>query len=285
MPFTEWQRERLAYDSYVLPDAALVYMATPKVACTSFKHLVAALHGTDIGMASHSLTAAKTNELAIHDRNVIKQPSLLDVSEQERVHFLGSADVLRFCIVRDPFRRLASAWLDCILCHSLSPMAPILHHIEFPEYIADWCYLTERFGEFVGCLYDRESPKFSNHHWQTQCDLLLLDVMNYNLVARIENLSDALTEITRHLQERNLSWPGLPRFNEAPVKYSSQLYTAATARKVAEMYEAYFSTFGYVPNVESDGNTPILPDVELVQAIQKRNQRIFHLSLKARGMI
>ena len=285
MPITEWQRNRLALESYMLLDAKIVYMATPKVACTSFKHVVATLHGIDVSALAPSLLAAKTNELAIHDRAVVKQPSLLDVSEHERVHVLSAADILRFCIVRDPFRRLASAWLDRILCHSLSPMAPILRHVEFPEYIPDWRYLSERFGEFVGCLYDRESPHFSNHHWQTQCDLLLLDLMNYNLVARLETLSSGISVIMRHLENQNLTWPGLPRFNETPVKYSSKLYTASTARKVAEMYEADFKMFSYPTKIESDGSARKLPDVEFVRAIQKRNQRIFYLSLKARGMI
>lgn len=282
---TEWQMARLAYDSYVLADAAIVYMATPKVACTSFKHLLAALHGIDINTLAPTLMAAKTNELAIHDRTVVKQPSLLDVSDHERVHALSSPDILRFCVVRDPFRRLASVWLDRILCHSLSPIAPILGHIEFPKYIPDWRYLSERFGEFVGCLYDRESPHFSNHHWQTQCDLLLLDLINYNLVARLETLSAGISVIMDHVSKHNLTWPGLPRFNETPVKYSSRLYTASTARKVAAMYELDFKTFSYPTRVESGGNTPDLPDVEFVQAVQKRNQRIFYLSLKARGMI
>jgi hypothetical protein len=285
MPFTEWQSGRLAHDSYVLSNAAIVYMATPKVACTSFKHLVAALQNVDISPASHSLMAAKTNELAIHDRAVIKQPGLLDIPDAERTRILESSDVLRFCIVRDPFRRLASAWLDCILCHSLSPIASILRHIAFPEYFPDWSYLRERFGEFVGCLHDRESPHFSNHHWQRQCDLLLLDLMNYNLVARLESLSDGTSVIKDHLQKRDLIWPGLPRFNETPVRYSSQLYTASTARKVAAMYEADFKTFGYQTKLAADSSTPTLPDAEFVRAIQKRNQRIFYLSLKARGML
>lgn len=285
MSFTEWQMARLEHDSYVLADAAIVYMATPKVACTSFKHLVAALHGVDVSTISHSLTGAKTSELAIHDRAVIKQPSLLEISEYDRIQILGSADAVRFCIVRDPFRRLASAWLDCILCHSLSPIAPILRHIEFPDYAPDWCYLSERFGEFVGCIYDRECPHFSNHHWQTQCDLLLLDLINYNLVARLETLSDGVAVLMRHIEKRNLTWPGLPRFNETPVKYSSRLYTASTTRKVAEMYRADFKTFSYPTRIESSGVTPSLPDAEFVRAIQNRNQRIFYLSLKARGMI
>jgi hypothetical protein len=285
MAFTEWQTARLAHDSYVLAEAALVYMATPKVACTSLKHAVAALHGVDFGLISQSLTAAKVNELAIHDRGIVRQPSLLDISEHERADLLGSPEALRFCVVRDPFRRLASAWLDCILCHSLSPIAPILRFVEFPKYVPDWTYLSERFSEFVKCLYDHDGPNFSNHHWQRQCDLLLPDLMNYSLVARLEDLSAGLTPIIEHLQKRNLTWPGLPRFNETPVKYSSRLYTAATARKVAAMYAADFAKYGYPTVVEPGGHNVTLPPVEFVEAIQKRNQRIFHLSLKVRGLI
>lgn len=285
MALTDWQKHRLALDSYVLADAGMVYMASPKAACTSFKHVVAALHGVDYAVLSSSLMAAKTNDLGIHDRAVVNQPSLMDLSDEVRAHILRSTETLRFCIVREPFRRLASAWLDRILCHSLSPIAPILKHIEFPAYVPDWSYLRERFAEFVDHLYRHESPHFSNHHWQTQTELLLLDVMNYNLVMRLEKLADGVALITRHLDERGLAWPGLPIFNETPVKYSSRLYSAATARKVAEMYEADFKAFDYPSRFEAGGKTPELPDTDYIQAIQKRNQRIFYLSLKVRGMI
>ena len=285
MVFTVWQRERLALESYALVDAGILYMATPKVACTSFKHTVAALYGIDASALPLSLMAAKTNDLAIHDRAVVRQPSLLDLSDQERAYMLEAGEVLRFCIVRDPFRRLASAWLDRILCHSLSPIAPIFRHIELPKYVPDWTYLSARFSEFVTCLYEHDGPNFSNHHWQRQCDLLLPDLMNYNLVARLENLSAGLTVIIDHLQKRNLTWPGLPRFNETPVKYSSRLYTSASARKVAAMYGADFAMYGYPTVVEPGGHSAALPPVEFVEAIQKRNQRIFHLSLKVRGLI
>lgn len=285
MAFTDSQRERLALESYALVDAGIVYMATPKVACTSFKHVVAALYGIDASALPLSLMAAKTNELSIHDRAIVRQPSLLDLTDRERAYMLEAEGILRFCIVRDPFRRLASVWLDRLLCHSLSPIAPIFRYIEFPKYTPDWAYLSERFAEFVKCLHDHDSPSFSNHHWQRQCDLLLPDIMNYNLVAKLENLTSGLTVILDHLKKRNLTWPGLPRFNETPVKYSSRLYTAATARKVAAMYEADFAMYRYPTVVEPVGHSATLPPVEFVEAIQNRNQRIFHLSLKLRGLI
>lgn len=285
MAFTDSQRERLALDSYALVDAGIVYMATPKVACTSFKHVVAALYGIDASALPLSLMAAKTNVLAIHDRAVVRQPSLLDLSDQERAYMLEAGEVLRFCIVRDPFHRLASAWLDRILCHSISPIAPIFRYIEFPKYMPDWHYLRERFAEFVKCLYVHESPNFSNHHWQRQCDMLLPELINYNLVARIECLAEGLAVIIDHLNKRNLTWPGLPRFNETPVKYSSALYSPTTARKVAAMYETDFTMFGYPTTVEPDRHSATLPPAEFVQAIQKRNQRIFGLSLKVRGLM
>src|SRR5262245_32437292 len=132
MQTSESARYRLSLDSYVVMSAAVVYMATPKAACTSFKHLMATLAGVDIGNLAQSLLPAKTKELAVHDRSLLKLPSLLDVSDAVRTQVLTSQEFLRFCVVRNPFRRLASAWLDRILCHSLSPIAPIMQYLEFP---------------------------------------------------------------------------------------------------------------------------------------------------------
>lgn len=286
MRLGDWERNRLAYDSYVLADAAIVYMATPKVASTSFKHVIATLAGIDVGNLPPSSMAAKSRELGIHDRSVINLPSVLDLPEGMRAEALTSDGFLRICIVRNPYYRLVSAWVDRILCHSLSPIAPIMQHLEFPKYIPDRLYLRGKFAEFVNHLYRKEFPNFTNHHWQKQYDLLLPHLMNYNLVIRIEELSQTLPLMIRHVEKHGLTWPGLPRINELKFKMSNILYTESVARKVAAMYEQDFMKFDYPNTLENVvDELDILPDVEVMTAIQKKNQRIFYLSLKYRGLI
>lgn len=280
------QRARLNYASFVSLPTSMVYMETPKAACTSFKHLIAALNGVDIAKLEGSVMAAKSAAQAIHDRSLIDVPSLLQIPDNQRAHVLSAESYLRFCIVRNPYTRLASAWTDRLLCHSLSPLAPILRHIEFPEYVPEWQYLRCKFSEFVDHLYRREFPLMTNHHWQLQHDLLLPDLLNYNLVVRLEELPRHLPRIIAHVEAQGVAWPGLPRINETPLKLAPGLYTAATVRKVREMFAEDFARYGYDTRAEiAGGDAGPLPDAEVVRGIQQRNRRIFLLSLKQRGML
>lgn len=280
------QRARLNYASYVSMPTSMVYVETPKAACTSFKHLVAALNGVDSRDLQNSVIAAKTSALVIHDRPLIKLPTLSQLSDEERGYVLSAPEFLRFCIVRDPYNRLVSAWADRLLCHSLSLIAPILKYLSFPEYIPDWNYLRLRFSEFVDHLYRHEHPKFTNHHWQPQCTLLLPDLVNYNLVIRLEELAQHLPKIIAHVEGKGLTWPGLPRIHETPFSFGNALYTASSARKVREMYAQDFSDYGYDTKIDIiHGDAGPLPEVMPVQAMQERNRRIILLSLKIRGML
>ncbi len=286
MELTQKQRRRLDYASYVLRDLSLVYVETPKVACTSFKHSIAALSGIDFRSMQHTKMAAKTPALVIHDRQLFDVPTLSQLSAGELAAILNSSSYLRFCLVRDPFRRLASAWADRVLCRSISPKAPILRHLDFPRYRADWRYLHALFAEFVDHLYRVEFPKFTNHHWQLQHQLLLPGVLNYNLVIKLEDLSRDVTQLVRHIEAHGVAWPGLARLNDTPFHFGTSLYTPTVARKVIEMFEEDFDAYGYATTIDyASSASQSLPTFELVNAIQERNVRIFQHSLMLRGQL
>jgi hypothetical protein len=67
MQLSPAQRARLDCGSYVSIPTAMVYMETPKAACTSFKHLIAALNGLDIRRMQDTLMVANTSALAIQE--------------------------------------------------------------------------------------------------------------------------------------------------------------------------------------------------------------------------
>ncbi len=286
-PLSEAESLRLRYASFVIAKLRIVYVETPKVACTSFKHLVAALgEAHPMERLWQSAMGMQTPEQAIHDRALVNLPSLPDLSPQERARLLAADDVVRFCVVRNPYHRLASAWADRMLMHTISPLVPAVKHLGLPRYEADWGYLRARFAEFVDYLYRHEAPRFSNHHWQTMIDLLLPARLRYNLIIRLEDFATGLSCLIDHVERQGGTWPGLPRFNETPMKGALHLYTAAVARKVREMYADDFAAFGYDPAfVAPCEPPPPLPSPAFVRAMQKRNQRVLHLSLRLRGML
>ena len=286
MHITKKQLNRLAYGSYVLQDIQLLFVETPKVACSSFKHVVAAIGGVDVNEISASLAPATTQAMTIHDRDAILLPSLVDLPSTQATNILRSSEFVRFCVVRNPFARLASAWVDKIMCHSLSPIAPVAKFLGFPHYRADINYLREQFSEFVAYLYHHEAPDFSNHHWFTLNELLLPDFINYTLEIRLENLETGLQRLAAHVEQQGIVWPGLPRFNETRIHIGLDIYTPATIQRVAEMYERDFKRYEYATKIDKNHRSfSRLPETEAIRATQESNQRVFYLSLKARGII
>ncbi len=286
-PFTAHDTARLRYASFVVLPARLVYVETPKAACTSLKHTVAALgRAHPMQRLQQTAMAAKTLAQAIHDRALVALPSLIDLTPSEQERILTAEDGIRFCVVRNPYDRLASAWADRLLMHSLSPLATIVSQLGLPRYLPDWGYLRACFGEFVMHLWRNEFPHFSNHHWWTMTQLLMPERLNYNLVIRIEDFRTGLRQLIAHVESQGIVWPGLPRFNETPLPGARHLYTPAAARKVREMYAEDFETFGYDPEFSPPREPPPpLPDAACVHALQARNRRIFELSLRLRGLL
>jgi len=284
MDFKKKECARLRYGSYISMKSSFMYMETPKAACSSFKHLLAALSNQNQETFHSSTMIAKTAVETIHDRGLFELPSFVDLSSEQREHVLVSEGFLRFCVVRSPFQRLASAWIDKFLCHSLSPNAEILQYIDFPEYIPDWNYLRLKFNEFINHLYHVEFPNLSNHHWQQYHQLLLPHIINYNLIIKVEELKFNLAHLVKHIEDQGQTWPGLPRINETSFDFSSNLYTVNSVKKVHEMFRNDFVDYGY-ETLKSlpTSNSIALPAAGLIKAIQQRNQRINYLSLKLRS--
>jgi len=192
-------------------------------------------------------------------------PSLLDFSDV--VVSRCSFGVVLCCYVApNPFQRLTSGWLDRILRYSFSPPAPFTDYLESAERYQDWSYLTAQFTEFVDYLHRIEA----HLHWQH--GLLLLNLSNYGVVVRLALLSLRLLTTVSHGEETGAKWPGPPRMNEKPSGWRRLLFSTPTVRKVALMYEADFSSFGYsVKSGSTAGTIPPLSDGEFITAIQRRD--------------
>lgn len=269
--------QRLRYASYVSDASRLIYVETPKAACTAFKLLVASLSGINPRSLYKSLTSEKTEVMTIHDRSLIQLPSIVDLDPSDQR--IGT--YLTFCVTRHPATRLASAWIDKLLCHSVSPTAPILRRYPLPLYRPDWGFLRESFSEFVSHV---EAPEFinSNHHWALQVRLLAVDTVPYKLKMKVENLDRDIGPLREHVERQGITWPGLARVNETHFAGLPYLYSSATLAKVTSLYADDFIHFGYdapvLPNQKAA--PPPLPNEHHIRAIQARNRRISYLQSK-----
>src|SRR5262249_28283680 len=104
---------RLRYASFVSTNLGLVYVETPKAACTVVKWILAIISGHDIQLVR--CRSESNLEMCVHNRNVHPLPSLNDFPNQQVRDILHRYRT--FCVVRNPFTRLVSAWANKIRQH------------------------------------------------------------------------------------------------------------------------------------------------------------------------
>jgi len=103
-----------ATHTFVLRDYKIVYVSTPKVACTSLKWMVAGIGGEDPQVF---LDAARPGtESAIHVHRLWqKVPTLHEMSDDDLAGIDGDKGWHVFAMVRHPAARLWSAWQEKLL--------------------------------------------------------------------------------------------------------------------------------------------------------------------------
>ena len=105
----------LSFNSYCSRRHRLFYVATPKVACTTLKWWFAELEGYTEILCNIKDSAETDPDLVIHDSFHKVAPDVTGLSPSELLEPLTSDDYFRFAIVRNPYKRIFSAWQSKLL--------------------------------------------------------------------------------------------------------------------------------------------------------------------------
>lgn len=204
-----------------------LYVATPKVACTTLKHCLQQFE--------------MNGKLSFRHYGEEHFPSLsplLSPLNNPQVYFdaLDSEDWFRFTFVRDPFHRALSCYLDKIVASSFerTRLLPVLH--------LDPAAGIPSFGEFLKAI--AQTPVEEHDlHWAPQYWLTQPDKVRYHFIGRLERFDEDFA----HLSERL----GLTAEASA-VRHSTQAgdklasyYGEEEIALVQAIYARDFTTFGY----------------------------------------
>ncbi len=268
--------KRLKYASFVSTEHGVAYVETPKAACTVLKWILATIDGRTVPEVH---CAPETSlSMRIHHRTVHPLPSFSDFSGEQAAEILQNYRI--FCVVRNPFTRLVSAWANKVrqqepgfsdICHAVA------------EYSGTPANADISFRDFAKWVVETNDPQTCNAHWRPQKHLLYPEVVSYTDVLHLETLAEDLQQFFNSI-------PSLKRYdardllqqcagNESlPVDYSD-LYDEELAEAVARFYEVDFATYGYDRNSWKEVNgkrRPRCGDLEraALAAIRQRNQLI-----------
>lgn len=251
----------------VIEELRIVYVPVSKAACTSLRWLLADLLGLARGSFEDPEAFRATQGQTI--QNVNKWPPeyivqraapswLQEVAEDE--------SWFRFSVVRDPARRLWSAWQSKLLLRQPGFVERFGGEPWFPEVPSSPEDVIEGYERFVAALEAEEDRRPSDPHWRLQTELLGDAPPALNHIGKVERLGETLGLLGEHVARFGRRLPPMRHENVTPLAYPEGLLGEKTLRIVRERYAPDYRAFDYpVP-----GETP--PANDAAQAWNERTR-------------
>lgn len=194
--------------------------------------VVASLYHAERGQKITSRTELRS----IKDQH-FSRPSTLSITQTTEVQNF----YFKFAIVRNPYTRVLSAYLDKVVRHKEGK------HDLVADYLGKPTGYEISFGDFLDYL--EEGGINQNAHWARQSDLLLFAVEIFDYIGKTENLSTDLPAILREIFERTYPLVSVSDHRTRASKEVIELTTTLKDR-IYRLYEIDFDNFGYSRQIE-----------------------------------
>lgn len=264
----------------------VLFVPTPKAACSSLKRLIAEAAGTYDETALLRLTTPNlTPEQAIHEPEVNGFIYFRNLGDEEQREILSSPDWWRVGAVRNPYARAYSAFENNLLF-----LGGTLRK-GFPELwrevmVEDRLDLTATFACFVRQLAENRLVYFTDDHFRPQQWQVSPDVVDYTHFFRVEE-PGALDRFSLDLSERTGQRVTPRRLNEGLGVGYRDVMSADIAALLEQVYQPDFDGFGYTHETFPEHVDPILlgpRETRLVQLVQRMWLRQWQMSVAAKEL-
>lgn len=239
--------EHVLRSAVVLEDAQLLYVPVPKAGCTAILHALAEAAGLSDEELTRSRKLEVTRDLAIHDPAVWGESfALASRSAEETQRIFESPGWLRFTVVREPLRRIWSAWVSKVLVREPRFVAAFGREEWFPPAPASSHDVLAWFRRFVAALPSRDVESH-DPHWSPQAGLLGVEDLGYDHIGRIEQIQESVEVVAGHLEARGYALPPLRSANRSLLPYAPGVFDRAALEACAPWTTSARAAFGYEP--------------------------------------
>jgi hypothetical protein len=267
----------LGTNSYRSERYKLFYVATPKVACTSLKWWFADLEGYSQVLREVKDSAETDPDLVIHDSFHKVAPNVAGLLPEALLEPLTSDAYFRFAVVRNPYKRIFSAWQSKLLLREPLQIAPYLNCNFYNHPIEKSGDIATAFEGFLDHLASNEAPNYWDVHWTPQATLLRPDLIRYSKLVKIENAKELSTALSEWLGSQFVD-PFAPRHtNESLIPYLPEHVSKRSCELIRKLYANDFEIFGYntqPPEVKDTFTTDQFNlAIKAISMIRGRHQR------------
>lgn len=265
----------------VVDDVDLVYVPVPKAATTSILSALAELVGVDPVRRLRSGKLEATRSTTVHDGSLWPPAARLGRrSDSEQKAILASGDWFRFTVVREPVRRIWSAWVTKVLVRDPRFLVSFGEDL-FPPSPRSVEDVLKSFRAFVCALPDR--PDFVDSHWASQAELVGIDHLTYDFVGRVERLDEVVSKLDDHLQHHGRRFGPLEHGNASFLPFSPGLFDRDAYETCVRWTARDRDVFGYdLPSYADGGPDPtwyatVESALPSVRAIIDRHERFLDI--------
>ena len=270
----------VASTAIVLDELRLVYVPVPKAGSTAVLWALAELVGLDADHFRASLKSETTRALTIHDMSLWGKEHRLDGRRRRSVlRMFDSDDWLAFSLVREPVRRLWSAWVSKVLMREPRFTAAYGEESWFPPVPSSAEDVVNWFRVFVKAVSDRPET-LHDRHWASQDKLLGVSQLGYDVVGRLEELPSALAVVDEHLRSRGAAPLTLQKENRSLVSFTPEVLDRRAWKHCFALTAGDREAFGYeaVPiratALDETWRANVEAALPALRAVVERNERI-----------
>ncbi|MDO9106915.1 MAG: sulfotransferase family 2 domain-containing protein [Methylovulum sp.] len=269
--------KRLSYGSFVGDKSNYVFVETPKAACSTMKWVLADLENRQVQLRHAGKNSDTT--MIVHLRSSHRIKSLMQLNGVDRSKLLNQAGIVRFCVVRNPYARVASAWAD-----KIRQKEPGYEKIwgNVAKYLGDDPKVCPTFADFVRWMAGTQNPKSCNPHWRPMVNLLLPELLNYTHILHTEKLASELQEVLNQIapgQDANALLEKHRANESLPIDWPAY-YDEETANLVASFYQDDFVQYGY-SLTSWKPETKIINLADEINTLREKINKYEHAALNA----
>lgn len=268
----------LQYSSYFSPSNNLLYISTPKVACTSLKWWFARLEGCAAGIRQRGGSMESSPELVIHDTFHKVAPTVAGLDPQVLATLFQSSEVTRFALVRNPYKRIFSAWQSKLLLQEPLQSSLYLNSDFFHTHISTSENISNAFESFLEHLASEETPTFWDPHWTPQIDLLHPQALPYTKISKLEDTTELEDLLKSKLGIKFINPFTSSNANESLIPYSEKFFSQRSVKLIEELYHRDFEFFGYEKSLPSSkisqSDEAFRVAVKGIEMVKSRHSRI-----------